>query len=57
MKKSVLSLFFCVMLVTLNAQDTTKIVYPVKAKKPAIDLSGRANDHLMFQFGWAGWSG
>jgi hypothetical protein len=46
------------MLITLNAQDSTKIVYPVNPKKkPVIDLSGRANDHLMFQFGWAGWAG
>jgi len=38
----------------LLAQDSTKAV---PKKKPVIDLSGRANDHLMFQIGSLGWSG
>ena len=54
MKKSVLSFLCCVLIVALNAQDSTKAV---PKKKQVIDLSGRANDHLMFQFGWAGWGG
>jgi Outer membrane protein beta-barrel domain len=29
----------------------------VKKAKPKVDLSGRANDHFMIQFGYAGWAG
>ena len=47
--------FLCISLsCTLFSQDSTLVV---PKKKPVIDLSGRANDHLMFQFGWAGWAG
>lgn len=54
MRKSVLVILSLFVSCTLLAQDST-IVLP--KKKSVIDLSGRANDHLMFQFGWAGWGG
>jgi hypothetical protein len=38
----------------INAQDST---IAVPKKKPLIDLSGRANDHLLFQLGYASWAG
>jgi len=55
MKKIVLSLLSFGFVIFLNAQDST-FVQP-KKKKPVIDLSGRANDHLMLQIGSATWAG
>jgi hypothetical protein len=57
--KKILSLVICALLTTvLFAQDTatTRIIEPLK-KKEKIDLSNRANDHFLFQFGYAGWAG
>jgi hypothetical protein len=53
--KKILLFGFCSLLATaLFAQQE-----PAKdtKKKKQIDLSGRANDHLMIQFGYAGWNG
>ena len=36
----------------VQAQDESK-----RKKKSEINLSGRSNDHLLVQFGYAGWSG
>ncbi|MCX8020172.1 MAG: PorT family protein [Chitinophagaceae bacterium] len=48
------SLFcFCFFLKTLNAQNESS----QSDRKKKIDLSNRANDHLMLQFGMAGWNG
>jgi Outer membrane protein beta-barrel domain len=54
MRKIVFATLSIFLSITLLAQDSTKAV---PKKKPVIDLSGRANDHLMFQFGWLGWKG
>jgi hypothetical protein len=54
MRKTFFAVLSLLLSCTLIAQDSTKTT---PKKKPVIDLSGRANDHLMFQFGWAGWSG
>ncbi len=43
------SLFFT----ALFAQDT---IQPLKKKEP-INLTGRANDHFLVQFGYTGWAG
>jgi hypothetical protein len=55
MKKSVLYLLSFLFVLTINAQDTTAV--STKKKKPVIDLSGRANDHLLIQLGSATWAG
>ena len=55
MKKSVLFLLSLPLVLLINAQDTTAV--SLKKKKPVIDLSGRANDHFMIQFGSAQWAG
>lgn len=52
MKKIALIALGCVLLQTVQAQDST-----VARKKPTINLAGRANDHLMIQLGYAGWAG
>lgn len=53
--KKYLSAAICTLLtITVLAQETPE---PAKKKKPVINLSNRANDHLMVQFGYAGWSG
>lgn len=54
MRKIVFGILTIFLSSTLLAQDSTKAA---PKKKPVIDLSGRANDHLMFQFGWLGWTG
>lgn len=36
------------------SQDNTK---PVKKKKQPVDMSNRANDHFLLQFGYTSWSG
>src|SRR5690606_22341752 len=46
---SLSSLFFT----ALFAQDT---IQPLKKKEP-INLTGRANDHFLVQFGYTGWAG
>ncbi|HEU4575879.1 MAG TPA: outer membrane beta-barrel protein [Chitinophagaceae bacterium] len=53
MKKILLFGIGCLLVTGLFAQDqTTK-----KKTKKQVDLSGRANDHLVLQFGYSGWSG
>ena len=53
--KKFLALTGFVLLASLAfSQETTP---PAKKKKQPIDLSNRPNDHLMIQFGLAGWSG
>jgi hypothetical protein len=54
MRKTFFAVLSLLLSCTLVAQDSTKTA---PKKKPIIDLSGRANDHLMFQIGMAGWSG
>jgi|SRR6185503_10970428 len=49
MKKTLLLFIACLGLISLYAQAP-------KNKKP-INLSGRANDHVLLQIGYAGWSG
>jgi hypothetical protein len=52
MKKIALFALSCVMMTSLFAQDSL----PAKKKEP-INLKGRANDHFMIQYGYAGWIG
>jgi len=52
MKKIALFVISCTLINSLLAQDTTHI-----KKKEPINLSGRANDHLLIQFAYAGWAG
>jgi Outer membrane protein beta-barrel domain len=54
MRKSLFVILSLLLSCTLVAQDSTKTA---PKKKQVIDLSGRPNDHLMFQFGMAGWGG
>ncbi|MBL7743475.1 MAG: outer membrane beta-barrel protein [Chitinophagaceae bacterium] len=54
MKKIALVSIICFVASSLFAQDSVKIV---PKKKPAIDLSGRANDHFLLQLGYTGWAG
>jgi len=52
--KKILPLAFCILFSSsLFAQDTLNIT----AKKQPIDLSNRANDHFMIQFGYTSWTG
>jgi len=53
MKKILLLTVCCVIAGLLFAQDNPQ---PPQKKKP-INLSGRANDHLLLQFGYTGWIG
>ena len=53
MKKSLLFLGLLSFAVSMSAQENPT---PEK-KKTTLDLSNRPNDHLMIQFGLAGWSG
>ena len=53
MKKTLLLFIACLGLISLYAQENPETT---KKKKP-INLSGRANDHLLLQIGYAGWSG
>src|SRR5262245_16938095 len=59
MKKILLFSLSCFLISSLIAQDSTLTTAPapVKKKKVPIDLSGRASDHLLVQFGYTGWSG
>jgi hypothetical protein len=50
MKKVLFVFVFILFLTNLSAQDPSD-------KKKKIDLSGRSNDHLMLQIGYAGWNG
>ncbi|MGZ8525352.1 MAG: outer membrane beta-barrel protein [Chitinophagaceae bacterium] len=52
MKKIALFVISCTLINSLLAQDTTLI-----KKKELINLSGRANDHFLFQLGYTGWAG
>jgi hypothetical protein len=52
MKKIALFAGSCLLINTLFAQDST-----FKKKKEPINLSGRANDHFIVQFGYTGWAG
>jgi len=52
MKKIALFVFSCLLINSLLAQDTT-----YKKKKEPISLAGRANDHLLIQFGYTSWAG
>lgn len=54
MKKILPLLGLVIMTSAAEAQDSPK---PEKKKKQPIDMSNRANDHFMVQFGYAGWSG
>jgi hypothetical protein len=53
MKKIVLLSAACLVLSSLFAQENPEI----QKKKKSINLSGRANDHLLLQLGYAGWNG
>jgi hypothetical protein len=53
MKKIVLFVVSCLLLTSLFAQDSL----PPKRKKETVNLSGRANDHLLIQLGYTGWAG
>lgn len=55
MKKVVLYAVSCLLITSLVAQETPEA--PPKKKKQAINLAGRANDHLMIQLGYTGWAG
>lgn len=52
MKKIASLVICCTLINSLLAQDTALI-----KKKEPINLSGRANDHFLFQIGYAGWAG
>jgi hypothetical protein len=52
MKKIAMFAISCFLINSLIAQDST-----FKKKKEPIDLSGRANDHFLIQFGYTGWAG
>jgi len=54
MKKMLPLLGFVILSAPIFAQDNPK---PEKKKKQPVDLSNRANDHFMVQFGYAGWAG
>ena len=52
--KKIFLLFFCsLLIVSLFAQENPD----TKKKKKPINLSGRANDHLLVQLGYTGWNG
>jgi hypothetical protein len=52
--KKIFLLFFCsFLIVSLFAQENPES----SKKKKQINLSGRANDHLMVQLGYTGWNG
>jgi Outer membrane protein beta-barrel domain len=52
--KKFLSLLTCTFFViAVFAQDTTS----VPKKKPSVDLTNRANDHLLLQLGYTKWAG
>jgi hypothetical protein len=53
MKKIFLLSLSTLLITSIFAQDS--IVAP--AKKKPINLSGRANDHFLLQFGYTGWAG
>jgi hypothetical protein len=56
--KKILS--FCVvylLLTSVNAQQNPASTTTTSKSKKKIDLSGRANDHLLIQLGYTGWSG
>ncbi len=53
--KKILSLSVCALLaLSLSAQETPEA--PKKKKEP-INLTNRANDHFLLQFGYTGWNG
>jgi hypothetical protein len=54
MKKIALFAVSLVIITSVSAQEQPPTV---KKKKETIDLSGRANDHLMVQIGYSGWTG
>jgi len=54
MKKVLFGLFFLAGAFVANAQKDSSS--PKKRDYSKIDLSSRANDHFMIQFGWDGWS-
>ena len=53
MKKFVLLSTACLVLSSLFAQENPE----TQKKKKPINLSGRANDHFLFQVGYTGWAG
>jgi hypothetical protein len=53
MKKIFLPAVICLMTSSLFAQENPE---PQKKKNP-VNLSGRANDHLLIQLGYTGWAG
>ena len=52
MKKIILILTACFIGMISFSQET-----PKKKDRSKINLSGRANDHFLIQYGWNGWSG
>jgi hypothetical protein len=54
MKKILHLLPFVLMTTAVFSQDNPATG---KKKKPPVDMSNRANDHFMVQFGYAGWNG
>jgi hypothetical protein len=53
MKKFLLLSVTCLLISSLFAQENPT----TPTKKKSTDLSGRANDHFMIQYGYAGWAG
>lgn len=53
--KKLISLSFCALSVLFVAAQETPATETKKKKSP-VNLSNRANDHLMVQFGYTGWS-
>lgn len=55
--KKIFLLSLCTLLITtLFAQQDSVQLQPA-AKKPVINLAGRANDHFLLQLGYTGWAG
>ena len=56
MKKSLFVFFLTVLSVLAKSQDTLHTTQPAPKKDWAkLDLSTRANDHFMIQYGYDGW--
>lgn len=53
MKKIVLFALSCLLLTSVFAQDIDSL----PRRKEKVNLSGRSNDHLVIQLGYAGWAG
>lgn len=56
MKKFILFSVAAFTVISLSAQSVDSVIVP-KKKKEKPNLANRANDHLVFQFGYTGWAG